>query len=539
MKHLAWSALLLLLAERVAWAQALTGTKTVGGASPDYATIVAAASAVATSGVGAGGVTFDIRSGTYDGSVLLAGSPNSNPVSFQPELGATVVVTNTTSPGSPVFNFLSGWAVTLRGLNIQAVNQDAIRSNNTTNLLSSFIQNTISVSVTGAPYRVAIDGSSGNNLLVEGNTITLNVPSGSVNGCQGVRCTPFEEGCLVRGNTIVVNAPGGTGHAAVVSGSSPDLIERNVILGNGAAAEIGIYLSGGSFTQRTLRNNVVSGFARGIYVDSAAALIDNNTLSSDVAGAHLGHLQSTGNFTTWRNNIFSHTGSSGMCLYQGSAPSGELAANYNLYFTPSGAHVAYAGAAYVALVNWQGTSLDLNSLEGDPGFVDPAAGNFRIFYASPARDAGTTLAGVPDDLDGQLRPSGGVYDIGADETFGVPLGVQPDVALTDGVVGVAFTRTFGADGAAPMTWSVTAGSLPPGLTLSAGGVYSGTPTTLGSYPFTVTATNVSGSSGLDLVHDIVPAPPSAGGGGGGGGSCGGLGWEALLALAFARSRRRS
>src|SRR6185295_19460891 len=40
-------------------------------------------------------------------------------------------------------------------------------------------------------------------------------------------------------------------------------------------------------------------------------------------------------------------------------------------------------------------------------------------------------------------------------------------------------------GTAPYTWSVTAGALPGGLQLSAGGSISGTPTATGSFNFTV------------------------------------------------------
>ena len=38
-------------------------------------------------------------------------------------------------------------------------------------------------------------------------------------------------------------------------------------------------------------------------------------------------------------------------------------------------------------------------------------------------------------------------------------------------------------------WSLTAGSLPPGLTLAPHGVIQGTPTTMGSFSFTLTATD--------------------------------------------------
>lgn len=43
------------------------------------------------------------------------------------------------------------------------------------------------------------------------------------------------------------------------------------------------------------------------------------------------------------------------------------------------------------------------------------------------------------------------------------------------------------------TWAVSAGTLPAGLTLSATGLLSGTPTTAGAYSFTVSATNLGGT----------------------------------------------
>jgi hypothetical protein len=43
---------------------------------------------------------------------------------------------------------------------------------------------------------------------------------------------------------------------------------------------------------------------------------------------------------------------------------------------------------------------------------------------------------------------------------------------------------------------VTAGALPTGLSLSSGGIISGTPTTAGTFTFTVTARDANGCTGL-------------------------------------------
>lgn len=59
-------------------------------------------------------------------------------------------------------------------------------------------------------------------------------------------------------------------------------------------------------------------------------------------------------------------------------------------------------------------------------------------------------------------------------------------SLPDGVVGTAYSQTLNATGGVtPYAWARTVGNLPPGLTMSTGGVITGTPTTAGTYTFTV------------------------------------------------------
>jgi len=71
-------------------------------------------------------------------------------------------------------------------------------------------------------------------------------------------------------------------------------------------------------------------------------------------------------------------------------------------------------------------------------------------------------------------------------------------SLPNGNVGVAYSQTLAATSETPVTWSIESGNLPTGLTLSTAGVISGTPTTAGTFNFTVKATNNKGSSTKSL-----------------------------------------
>ncbi|MCW2935594.1 MAG: hypothetical protein JWM19_6556, partial [Actinomycetia bacterium] len=64
-------------------------------------------------------------------------------------------------------------------------------------------------------------------------------------------------------------------------------------------------------------------------------------------------------------------------------------------------------------------------------------------------------------------------------------------------------------GTGALTWSVSAGSLPPGLSLNPGtGVLSGTPTAGGSYPFTVKVTDTAGGTATKGATVVIAAVPS-------------------------------
>jgi hypothetical protein len=138
-------------------------------------------------------------------------------------------------------------------------------------------------------------------------------------------------------------------------------------------------------------------------------------------------------------------------------------------------------------------------------------------------------------------------------------------------LGRAATGTLTATGSPTPTYAVTAGALPDGVTLDpATGAFGGTPTELGGYAFTVTASNGIGDDATRVFSGEVtavpvdpeePGGPGAGGGSDGGGADAGaggsdddlaatglvLGWSLAVALILlaaggllvARRRRRA
>lgn len=85
----------------------------------------------------------------------------------------------------------------------------------------------------------------------------------------------------------------------------------------------------------------------------------------------------------------------------------------------------------------------------------------------------------------------------------IPLAITT-ASLPGGTNGVAYSQTLASNGGAAVTWSISAGTLPAGLTLNAAtGAITGTPTTAGTSNFTVKATR--GSEAPTKALSIVVA----------------------------------
>lgn len=91
--------------------------------------------------------------------------------------------------------------------------------------------------------------------------------------------------------------------------------------------------------------------------------------------------------------------------------------------------------------------------------------------------------------------------------------------LSSGSVGTSYSyQLIGTVTGLPVAWSKISGTLPPGLSLSSGGLISGTPTTAGTYDFTVKLQGGSGISSRMCTKNLEiiitdtppPCPPPAG-----------------------------
>lgn len=108
---------------------------------------------------------------------------------------------------------------------------------------------------------------------------------------------------------------------------------------------------------------------------------------------------------------------------------------------------------------------------------------------------------------------GGTLDENLANSLGDSVKYAPTITTTDlpnGTVDTAYSQTLTADGTAPITWSVTGGDLPDGLSLNEStGEISGTPTAETAekdFTFTVTATNDAGSDDKKFTLTIGVAP---------------------------------
>ena len=162
-----------------------------------------------------------------------------------------------------------------------------------------------------------------------------------------------------------------------------------------------------------------------------------------------------------------------------------------------------AATGGVAPYNWAAKSglpsgLTMSS-SGTISGIPISSGNYSI--STTVSDSSSPAMSSPATLDLQVTPA----------TLKIP-----SAALPSGRVSKTYSGTLSATGGtSPYTWSVSSGSLPPGLSLgTATGAISGTPTSSGTSNFTVSVSDSSNpvqkqSASTSIVIAAAPVPQLA------------------------------
>lgn len=185
-------------------------------------------------------------------------------------------------------------------------------------------------------------------------------------------------------------------------------------------------------------------------------------------------------------------------LSPASLPNGTVAAGYSQTVTASGGTGPYSFAITAGALPAGLTLSSGGALSGTP----TAGGTFNFTVTA------TDSSAFPGPFSGSRA-----YAL----TIAAPTIALAATSLAGGTTGQAYSAAIApaSGGTAPYSYAVTAGALPSGLTLNAGtGAVTGTPTAVGTFNFSITATDSSTGTGpytatQSYAITVVDVPPVA------------------------------
>ncbi len=337
----------------------------------------------------------------------------------------------------------------------------------------------------GANYSQFIDGSGGTGGLswsiFNGNLppgLALNNFTGEI---SGVPTTPGTYDFTAQ--VTDTNSVSATQNFSIVVNSPPTITTTSVPSGTtGTNYSQTLQSIGGTLP---ITWSVTSGdLPSGVTLDSSTGIL-SGTLGTP--GVYT--------FTVQANDINSATASQALTITVNSTPSittaslsaGTISATYSQVVIVSGG---------TALLTWSISSgnlpngLSLNSSTGEISGIPTTAGSYD--FTVQITDANSVSA--TKDLSILVNPA---------------VAITTNSVLQDATVGAAYSQTLQATGGTnPLSWSVSTGNLPFGLTLGTSGLLSGTPTVAGSFNFTVEVTDANSQSAFQAQSIIVNPVPA-------------------------------
>ncbi len=302
-----------------------------------------------------------------------------------------------------------------------------------------------------------------------------------------------------------------------------NLVANNVIYnirsnGTGGDHTAGIGIAGGH-TDIVVNNSIsLTGD-----VDPSAGASASTMFGSGIRIANASSANHA-NLTLMNNSVYMDLSSSSTAANRYYAISGNAAAyafgtggeNYNNYYINAANPQVQTGGLgtasgstlttqFATLANWQTAytvAQDANSIQADP-LYNSTTSDLHVLAASPNVNAGTTIAAVTDDFDGEARPNGANYDIGFDEFYATPGSLQLSSATYAGNEGttlvVTVTRSGGSSGAVGVTYTLTDGTATGAAACGAGVDY----TNLGAQTLSFADGEVSKTFNVSLCTDVV------------------------------------
>ncbi len=465
----------------------LNGTYTIGGTSPDFATVAAAATRLSLVGV-CGPVEFVVAPGTYTGQVLVSnvqGASAINTVTFRGANAATCIITSSTSSGATVLinssNYIhfrnltitntvsgNGTAVAITGnvasnagtgcsvknciINLPNVSASTsygvlvtgtVSGYGTSNNYIDSVQIDSNV-ITGGYYGIVVYGNttSPSNLRNRAHKIRNNTLNNQYS--TGVFCYYIYNGIEVIKNEITLNTSlGNTSGIGIdienclnTSGTVSHQFIGNKVLN---AGYLGLYLvsaDGGAANPTKIYNNMIGGGfaidqAYGLYLQMNSgtyAEVYHNSVNLDFATslAENSAFYCSGSVNVKvKNNIFVYSAELGMGMpaYMPTSPAAGNV-NSNIYTNVATAGLVYRGTSFYTRSNFKTIAAG-----GDSSLTiaNPFASASNLHILNGCLSGSNLTAFVSTDIDGDTRSA--TPNIGADEVIRLADNIAIDSVL--------------------------------------------------------------------------------------------------------------